>query len=173
MRARAGDWVALLSGLFFAGLILSLRHQRAGGGEAAVTLGNALAAVVLAPLVLGGPPVPPRSAAILLLLGAVQVAGAYALFVRGIRHVPATRAALLGMLEPILNPLWVLLVLGETPRPTAIAGGCIVLGAIAWRSTRDYVSGRGQSARLQAGGSSERRAAAGEAGAANFPDAGA
>jgi len=33
-----------------------------------------------------------------------------------------------------MNPLWVLLVLGETPRPTAIAGGCIVLGAIAWRT---------------------------------------
>ena len=134
VRARAGDWVALVSGGFFAGLILSQRHLRAGGGEAAVTLGNALAAAVLVPFVAGGPAVSPRSAVILGLLGAVQVAGAYALFVRGIRHVPAARASLLGMVEPVLNPLWVLLVLGETPRPTAIAGGGIVLAAIAWRT---------------------------------------
>lgn len=134
VHARAGDWVALLAGVFFAGLVLSLRHQRAGGGEAAVTLGNALAAAVLIPFVVGGPAVSPRSAALLFLLGAVQVAGAYALFVRGIRHVPATQASLVGMLEPVMNPVWVFLVLGETPRRTAIAGGCVVLGAIAWRT---------------------------------------
>jgi drug/metabolite transporter (DMT)-like permease len=76
----------------------------------------------------------PRSAAVYLFLGIFQLAGAYALFVRGIRHVTATEASLVGMLEPIANPIWVFLFLGEKPALTAIAGGLVVLGAIAWRT---------------------------------------
>jgi drug/metabolite transporter, DME family len=38
------------------------------------------------------------------------------------------------MLEPICNPIWVLLVLGERPSPFAIAGAAVVLTAIAWHS---------------------------------------
>ncbi len=134
--ARAGDGIALLSGLFFAMLILALRRVRDGGGEAAVTLGNALVAIVLLPFVAGDLPVPARSMGLLALLGTVQVAGAYALFVRGIRDVPAARASLVGMLEPVLNPVWVFLVVGEVPRLATIVGGAVVLGAIGWRTMR-------------------------------------
>jgi drug/metabolite transporter (DMT)-like permease len=38
------------------------------------------------------------------------------------------------MLEPIANPIWVFLFLGEKPALTAIVGGLVVLGAIAWRT---------------------------------------
>jgi drug/metabolite transporter (DMT)-like permease len=75
-----------------------------------------------------------RSAAVFLFLGVFQLAGAYALFVRGIRHVTATEASLIGMLEPIANPLWVFLFLGERPALMALVGGIVVLGAIAWRT---------------------------------------
>ena len=75
-----------------------------------------------------------RSAAVYLFLGVFQLAGAYALFVRGIRHVTAAQASLVGMLEPIANPIWVFLFLGERPGVTSIAGGLVVLGAIAWRT---------------------------------------
>jgi DME family drug/metabolite transporter len=59
---------------------------------------------------------------------------AYALFVAGLKHVTATQAALVGMLEPVSNPIWVFLFLGETPSLFSIAGGAIVLGAIGWRT---------------------------------------
>jgi drug/metabolite transporter (DMT)-like permease len=75
-----------------------------------------------------------RSATVFLLLGVFQLAGAYALFVRGIRHVTATEASLVGMLEPIANPVWVLLFLGERPALTSVVGGLVVLGAIGWRT---------------------------------------
>jgi drug/metabolite transporter (DMT)-like permease len=67
-------------------------------------------------------------------LGFVQIAGAYVLFVRGLRRITATQASLFGMLEPIANPVWVFLFLGERPGLPALAGGAIVLGAIGWRS---------------------------------------
>jgi len=131
---HAGDLVAVLSGGFFASLVLLLRRERGAGAEAAVTWGNVLAAAALAPLVLRDPWVSARSAAILALLGTVQIAAAYALFLRGLHHVSATRAALIGMLEPVANPVWVLLFLGEAPSAFAVTGGAVVLAAIAWRT---------------------------------------
>jgi len=131
---RTGDLVALVSGVFFAGLVLLLRRERGPGAEAAVSWGNVLTAVVLLPFVWGGGVVDARSAAILLFLGVVQIAGAYVLFVHGLAHVGATEAALVGMLEPVANPVWVFLVLGERPSVFAALGGAIVLSAIAWRT---------------------------------------
>ena len=110
-----GDLVGLLSGVFFAVLILSLRRERDAGAVAAVTYGNALTAVLLLPFVRQDLALSGRSAVILLFLGVFQLAAAYALFVKGIRHVPATQAAILGMIEPIANPIWVFLFMGERP----------------------------------------------------------
>jgi drug/metabolite transporter (DMT)-like permease len=124
-RGRAGDAVALLSGLFFAGLILSLRRERGVGAEAVVAWGNVVTALAV---------LTERSAGVYLFLGVFQLAGAYALFVQGIRHVTATEASLIGMLEPIANPLWVFLFLGEKPALISLIGGTVVLGAIAWRT---------------------------------------
>jgi DME family drug/metabolite transporter len=128
------DLVALASGVFFAVLVLSLRRERGGGAEAAVTYGNVLAAILLFPFVREDLALSARSALILLCLGLFQIAGAYTLFVHGLQHVTATQATLVSMLEPVSNPVWVFLFLGERPSPFAALGGAIVLGAIAWRS---------------------------------------
>jgi drug/metabolite transporter (DMT)-like permease len=56
------------------------------------------------------------------------------LFVRGLKTVTATQASLIGMAEPVLNPVWVFLAIGERPSGSAMVGGAIVLGAIAWRT---------------------------------------
>jgi drug/metabolite transporter (DMT)-like permease len=130
----AGDVVALLSGIFFASLILSLRSERDAGAAAAVSWGNLLTCAALLPFVAGDLSLSTRSAVTLGLLGIFQLASAYALFVRGLQSVPATQASLVGMLEPVANPLWVFLFLGERPGAPAILGGAIVLGAIAWRT---------------------------------------
>lgn len=130
----AGDAMAILSGAFFAGLVLALRMERDAGAEAAVTYGNVLACAALFPFVAGDLSLSAKSAGILVFLGLFQIAGAYVLFVRGLKYVTATQASLFGMLEPIANPIWVFLVLGERPGVYAIAGGAIVLAAIAWRT---------------------------------------
>ncbi|MFN2385378.1 MAG: DMT family transporter [Thermoanaerobaculia bacterium] len=139
-RGRAGDLMGLLSSFFFAGLILALRRVRGTGAEAAVTYGNVVAAIGLLPFVWNDLSLTPKSAAVLTFLGVFQLAGAYALFVAGIKHVTATEASIVGMLEPIANPLWVLLFLGERPSVYAVLGGAVVLAAIAWRT---LAAGRG------------------------------
>ena len=133
-RGRAGDLMGLLSSFFFAGLILALRRVRGAGAEAAVTYGNVVAALGLLPFVWNDLALTPKSAAVLTFLGVFQLAGAYALFVAGIKYVTATEASIVGMLEPIANPLWVLLFLGERPSFYAILGGAVVLAAIGWRT---------------------------------------
>jgi hypothetical protein len=69
----------------------------------------------------------------LLLLGAVQLGVSYWLYARAIRHVTALEAVLIPVIEPLLNPFWVLLALGERPSLQALAGGAIVLAAITLR----------------------------------------
>ncbi len=133
-RGLAGDAMALLSSFLFAFLVISLRRERGGGAEAVVTYGNLFAAAALLPFAAADLSLAPRSLAGLLFLGVFQLAAAYALFVHGIRTVPATKAALIGLLEPVANPIWVFLFLGERPGPLAAAGGAIVLAAVAWRT---------------------------------------
>ena len=76
----------------------------------------------------------PVDAAIITYLGVVQTGLASALYSLAIRHVAALDSNLILMLEPVLNPLWVFMIVGETPAPLALVGGAVVLGAIAVRA---------------------------------------
>ena len=48
--------------------------------------------------------------------------------------------ALIGMLEPVANPIWVLLALGEVPPAASIVGGLMVVSAVAWRTAATPVT---------------------------------
>lgn len=133
-RGMAGNVSALLSSLFFAILIVALRSEREASAEAAVTWGNVVLALALVPLVAGDLRVDFRSALFLAVLGVFQIAMAYLLFVRGLRWVSATQASLTGMVEPVMNPIWVFLFLAERPSGLAMIGGAIVLSAVVART---------------------------------------
>ncbi len=132
-RGMAGNAMALLSSVFFAMLILALRREH-DASRAAVTWGNVAIAVALLPFVINDLSLSLRSFLALLFLGVFQIGFAYAFFVKGLRYVTATQASLTGMLEPVANPIWVLLFLGEQPSRFAIAGAAVVLAAIAWHT---------------------------------------
>ena len=133
--ARLGDLLALISGLFFACCIMALRHGRAGSGLRMVLYGNVLAGLVGLPFLLASPP-PITELPGVALLGIGQLGLGYILFIRGIRHVSALEGALIPVLEPLLNPLWVVIGVGERPSIYSLVGGAIVLGAISWRAWR-------------------------------------
>jgi drug/metabolite transporter, DME family len=130
----AGNLVALLSAGFFAAIVLALRLERDNAAEAAVTYGNLLAALALLPFAWRDISVSRASAGILVFLGVFQIAFAYAFFVNGLKRVRATTASLIGMAEPVLNPIWVFLALGERPGPYALLGGAVVVAAIGYRA---------------------------------------
>ncbi len=145
----AGNLLGALSGLFFGLSVLLLRRDAKGTVEGSpgdaipsATLGNLIAAAVALPLSLGAlhgaltapAPAPLHALLGLLWLGVVQMGVAYLLFARGLSRVSAAEASLVSMLEPLLNPLWVLLGVGERPSGWAIAGGAIVLAAVLIRT---------------------------------------
>jgi drug/metabolite transporter (DMT)-like permease len=67
----------------------------------------------------------------LALLGVVQMGlGLFFLFL-GARLIPAATVGLISQLEIVLGPLWVWLAGIERPSVPTIAGGVIVLGAVA------------------------------------------
>lgn len=134
-----GNATALASGLFYALLMLSLRHLARGEGASdrslpATVLGNALAFVACLPWALPVVTWTPRDVLAILYLGAIQIGFAYWLFTRAIRVLPALEVSLLVLLEPVLNPLWTWLLHGERPTGLASLGGAVMLAALAGRS---------------------------------------
>src|SRR5690606_35912012 len=81
----------------------------------------------------------PFTVAGLLFLGVVQIGIGYIIFTYGQRRIPATESAMIAMLEPVFNPIWVGLGYGEWASPLAWLGGMIIVTALAvrlWREMR-------------------------------------
>jgi drug/metabolite transporter (DMT)-like permease len=138
-----GNLFAIASGVFFALCVISLRLGRDRSSIEMVLLGNITTAAIVGICALCAPilALPPVVAApigrddvlLLLLLGVVQLGIGYIFFVRGVRYVSAMESALIPVVEPLLNPLWVAIGKGELPSPLAMVGGGIVLTAVTWR----------------------------------------
>ncbi|MDX2174854.1 MAG: DMT family transporter [Candidatus Sumerlaeia bacterium] len=145
--ARLGDLVSLASGVAFAALIVLLRHatHRLGEGESGsgtalrmILFGNLVAASFGVPSLienLGVAAVPERplwaGLALLAWLGFGQLGGGYFFVQRGLRSTAPLAASLLLLLEPVLNPIWVALAVGEVPPRGTFIGGAFVLAACA------------------------------------------
>ncbi len=124
-----GNMLALASGVTMAFMIICLRMQKHGSPTESILLGNLLTVLVCAPRM--SAPLPPMPGIIsLALLGVFQLGLSYLLYSRAIRHVPALDAILIPVIEPILNPLWVFIALGERPGEWAVAGGAIIIVSI-------------------------------------------
>lgn len=96
----------------------------------AVMLGGALSCLIALPFAL------PFSASgrdvlLLALLGVFQLGLPCMLLVVASRYLPAPEIALLGLLEVVLGPLWAWLGAGEAPAQATLAGGAVVLIALA------------------------------------------
>ena len=68
------------------------------------------------------------------LLGVFQIGLAYVFLTGGIGHITALEASLLLLIEPVLNPIWALLIHGEKPGAWALVGGLLILGATVLKS---------------------------------------
>ncbi len=132
-----GIAMALGSGVGYAGVAVGLRSLRGLDPmwlSSVNNLGGALVLGLVLLMVSGSIPLPtwPQAGA-LLLFGIVQMAIPYVLFARGLRDVPAPEAGLIALVEPLLNPLWVLLIIGEAPNEPTLTGGAFLLAGVALR----------------------------------------
>jgi drug/metabolite transporter (DMT)-like permease len=130
--------VALLSGLAYGTLTLTLRALRGVSPMAMTALNATLSGVVLLipALVWGRMDLSVYQWGIVAALGLLQFTAPYVLFAWALQHVPAHHAALIVLAEVGLNPLLTWLVVGEAvPMATRIGGPIILLG-VAWQLVR-------------------------------------
>ena len=125
-----GIGLALLSGLFFAIYMTSLRFVKNIDPRYLTLTNNLVCAAALLPFVVGpGLALTGQQTLTLMVMGVVQLGVPYFLFSRGLEKISLQEASLLVLIEPVLNPIWVALVHGEVPsRATMIGGGMILLG---------------------------------------------
>ena len=141
-----GNLLALASGVCFAAYFLLLRHSSARDVNRAssVIYGNLLVVLIAAPAglqALSG--IKLHDALSVIYLGVVQIGVAYTLFTLGMaRGIRSLDAGIVGYIEPVLNPLWVFLVLGERPSKWALIGGAIIVGAVVVHTTLKAKEGR-------------------------------
>ena len=154
-----GNLLAVGSGVTWALTLIGLRRLGRGGaatvvgrrgeaaaeppdwGAAAVILGNVFACAIGLPFALADPAPIARAGAVdwlvVVYLGAIQIGLAYVLLTRAFRRVEALEASLLLLIEPVLNPIWTWLALGEEPGAWALAGGAVILAATGGKAAFD------------------------------------
>jgi drug/metabolite transporter (DMT)-like permease len=128
-----GNGLGLLAGVTAAWLGLFLRKQKDASPMESILLGNILTAVSAFPFMFSGN-LNAQDWLGLALLGTFQIGFSYMLYAYAIRRVRALDAMLIFMIEPILNPVWVFLVIGESPGPWALVGGAVVILSVIFRS---------------------------------------
>jgi drug/metabolite transporter (DMT)-like permease len=129
-----GDLIAVASGVSFAGLTLTLRMHRDGSTFESLFLGHVLTALIGIPVLFMGAMPSGEDWLRITILGVVQLGIPYVLYGVAIRYVSALKGALIPVIEPILNPIWVALFVGEYPSSFALLGGAVVLVAVMWHS---------------------------------------
>ncbi len=145
---QLGNLLAIASGVTMAWMTLFLRKQKDGSPYETVLLGHLLAAAIGLPFLLTATPTP-LDWGIVLFLGIFQLGIPFILYGYAIKRLPALEIVLLSTLEPILNPIWVLLFYGEMPGPLTMVGGAIVIIAALMRG---LVQGAGSRRSLRKAG---------------------
>jgi len=130
-RELAGMAVALLVPFAATTNVVMLRHAHARVDLVpAVMIGGALSCLAALPLALpftaSG-----RDLLLLALLGFFQLGLPCMLYVVASRSLHAPQLALLALLEVVLGPIWAWLGAGEVPARSTLAGGAVVLAALA------------------------------------------
>lgn len=124
-----GNMIAIISGVTFSGVFF-INSLPESSSEDASMLAFSISIVMSVPFL--GDVIKMDATAIgaLLVLGIFQVGLAYVLFAKGAKLTSPVNASLIGLLEAILNPVWVFLFYGEKVGRFALAGAVIILLAV-------------------------------------------
>lgn len=129
-----GNIYALCSGIAFAGFLLMLRKADDDHRYASIFWGNVFILVLCSFSMGSAGTVRIPDLLMCAYLGVFQIGIAYVLFSYGIKYTHAIEAGLISMIEPVLNPVWVVIWYGEVPTRSAILGGIIILITLAVRT---------------------------------------
>jgi drug/metabolite transporter (DMT)-like permease len=138
----AGVMIALLSGLLFSIYMVSLRFLKDFNPGTLTFLNNIVCCLILLPLVGSELSLPLKEGWIVATMGVVQLGIPYWLFSKGLEQISVQEASLIVLVEPVLNPLWVALIVGELPSSATLIGGICIIGSLGLRYLRSSLNPR-------------------------------
>ena len=124
-----GNLLALVTAVLFACFVVALRHGRHVDMLPAVAFG-ALVSTVIGGVMAETLDTLLRDILICIAWGALLSCFAHAIYTYASRHVLAAELTLLSLVEMIISPLWVWLIMDETPSTYTLMGGAVVAVAI-------------------------------------------
>jgi drug/metabolite transporter (DMT)-like permease len=129
--AVMGNVLAIFSGLLFGSHTVFLRMLKDGDPRDAMLLAHSITAALSVPFFFLYPPsLNLFNGLSVFYMGTVQMGVASLLMSYGIKRTTAIQAMLTAIIDPIFNPVWVMLVTGEKPTVYALAGGAIIIAAV-------------------------------------------
>ena len=129
--ALTGDLTAVVSGIVFGAFSVFLRMMKDGNPQDAMLLSHAISVVISIPYMFLYPPSLSVSTVLpIFFMGFFEIGLASLLFSYGIKRISALQAMLTAIIEPVLNPVWVLIITGEKPSLAALTGGAIIITAV-------------------------------------------
>jgi drug/metabolite transporter (DMT)-like permease len=129
----SGVLLALLSGVLLAIYMVNLQRLVEFSAIYMTWLNNLVCALLVLPFVKARLALSTDQLLTVAIMGAVQLGLPYFLFSRGLRTIPLQEAALIALIEPVLNPVWVALTIGEIPSFATVIGGAMIVVALAVR----------------------------------------
>ncbi|MBK8698934.1 MAG: DMT family transporter [Saprospiraceae bacterium] len=128
-----GIYIAMLSGLALAGILLSQKRNTFEYQTGGIFLGNIFVMVITIPWFLDNPLPTMEENAMLMFLGFIQLGLGFILFTYGQKYISAIEGAMISLLEPLFNPIWVMVGYGEIPTLLPVIGGIIIISALVFR----------------------------------------
>jgi len=128
-----GNLFGALSGLSMAVMMLCMRREKAGEPGMLILMGCLIGVLIGFPSLIRES-FSLRSVSIILFLGLFQMGLSYVFFSIAIKYLDALESSLVLFIEPVLNPVWVFLIIGEVPGHLALAGGLMVIGTAVMRA---------------------------------------
>ena len=126
-----GNFVAIFAGACLGGMFIAMGKAETQERFSAMLVGQAVAFIFGLPFIIT---TKPEFSALpvlyIIILGVLQLVIPYILYGRAAEHCPPLACSLLGALEPLLNPVWVLIFDGEKPGLFALIGGVIVIVSV-------------------------------------------
>lgn len=124
-----GNFIAVFNGITFAGISIFLRLQKNGNPFLSMYIGNILASLIGIPFIIRAG-LPDMFSCMFLIVAGLFVALSYTLYAKASTALSAFETVLLPIIDPVLNPIWVFLFLGEKPGIFTIFGAVIIIVAV-------------------------------------------
>ena len=126
-----GNCVAVLAGMFMAVMYMAVGNLGGDARFSAILTGQVATFLIGLPFVIATRPImTPATVSYIFILGVFQLGIAYILYIKSAEFCPPLACCLLGVVEPLLNPVWVMIFDGETPGLFALIGGIIVIATV-------------------------------------------